>query len=106
MDSSSFVTQSSTLNSHGSQWNQKDNDWFVSNSQRTHSRHLQPSLINNGEEEADFEDEVVAQNSPELFTQRGEFHLHGAPFNVPELGVEDSEGTINSLKSYACFLDI
>ncbi|RMX38482.1 hypothetical protein pdam_00016775, partial [Pocillopora damicornis] len=91
MDSSSFVTQASTPNSFASQWNQKESEWFVSSSQRTQSRYLQPSLLYD-EEEADNAHEVVAQDSPELFTQHSDFHLRGAPFNASELDMEDSEG--------------
>lgn len=93
MDSSSFVTQASTPNSFASQGNQKESEWFVSSSQRTQSRYLQPSLLYD-EEEADNAHEVVAQDSPELFTQHSDFHLRGAPFNASELDMEDSEGTI------------
>lgn len=93
MDSSSFVTQASTPNSFARQWNQKESEWFVSSSQRTQSRYLQPSLLYD-EEEADNAHEVVVQDSPELFTQHSDFHLRGAPFNASELDMEDSEGTI------------
>ena len=93
VDLSSFDKRALPQSSYGSQWNQKDSDWFAGSSQLSHSRHLQPSLLYN-EEEADYEDEEIVQDSPELFTQHGDFQVHGPTFNRPDLGMDDSEGTI------------
>ena len=96
IDLPSFDKRALPQSSYGSQWNQKDSDWFAGSSQLSQSRHLQPSLLYN-EEEADYEDEEIVQDSPELFTQHGDLQLHGPPFNRPDLGMEDSEGTIAHL---------
>ncbi|KAL9959674.1 hypothetical protein ACROYT_G033017 [Oculina patagonica] len=78
---------SSFQSSFGSQMSQARGDWFLSGSQptQTHSRYLQPSVLTNEEElEVDYGDEEFIQDSPELFTQRSDFHLSGAPLTTSD----------------------
>ncbi|KAJ7379369.1 hypothetical protein OS493_016605 [Desmophyllum pertusum] len=87
---------------HNSQLNHKhSNDWFASGSQITHSGYLQPSQLTINEEETDYGDEEVVQDSPELFTQRSDFHLYGDPFETPDLEhAENSEEDEENHRSY------
>lgn len=96
-DLSSFNKRGSSFrSSYSSQLSQAHGDWFSSGSQptQTHARYLQPSLLTNEEElEADYGDDEFIQDSPELFTQRSDFHVHGAPLTTSGLEhMENSEG--------------
>lgn len=71
--------------SYGSQLSRANEDWLTSGSQLTGARFLQPSQVTNKDYEADFGDEEFIHDSPELFTQRDDFNLHGAPFTTSDL---------------------
>lgn len=79
--------------SYGSQLSRAHGDWLTSGSQLTGARFLQPSLVTNAEDGVYYGDEDLIQESPELFTQRDDFNLQGAPFTTSVLEhVGSSEG--------------
>ena len=73
------VSYSSQLGSQN-----RHNKWLTSGSQPTYSTYSQPSLFIDNDD--DYEDEVVIQDSPELFTQQ--------PDLQPD-HTENSQGRIN-----------
>lgn len=93
-DLSSFSKgRASFQSSYGSQLSRAHGDWLTNGFQLTQSRYLQPSQVANEEDEADYGDEEFIQDSPELFTQRNDFNLQGAPFTTSDLEhVGSSEG--------------
>lgn len=92
-DLSSFgKRRTSFQSSYGSQLSRAHGDWLTNGSQLTHSRYLQPSQVANEEDEADYGDEEFIQDSPELFTQRDDFNLQGAPFTTSDLEHVGSSG--------------
>lgn len=92
-DMSPFGKRGATFqSSYGSQLSRASGDWLTSGSQLTHSRYLQASQVVNEEDEADYGDEEFIQDSPELFTQRDDFNLQGAPFTTYDLERMGSSG--------------
>lgn len=85
-DMSSFSKRGASFqSSYGSQLSRAHGDWLTSGSQLTGAGFLQPSLVTNAEDEVYYGDEDLIQDSPELFTQRDDFNLQGAPFTTSEL---------------------
>ena len=79
-DMSSYSNRGASFqSSYGSQLSGTHGDWLTSSPQLTRSRYLQESQVANEEDEADFGEEEFIQDSPELFTQRGDFNLYGEP---------------------------
>jgi len=100
-DMSPFGKRGATFqSSYGSQLSRAPGDWLTSGSQLTHSRYLQASQVVNEEDEADYGDEEFIQDSPELFTQRDDFNLQGAPFTTYDLERMGSSGGL-TLNDYS-----
>ena len=96
-DISSFNKRGGTFqSSYGSQLNSVRGDWLTSGSQQTYSRYHQASQEANEEDEADYGEEEFIQDSPELFTQRNDFNLQGAPFTTSDL---ESMGSSDGMKT-------
>ena len=72
-------------------------DWLTSGSQQTYSRYYQASQVGNEEDEDDYGEEEFIQDSPELFTQRDDFNLQGAPFTTSDL---ESMGSSDGMKTH------
>ena len=97
MFSFSFNKRGGTFQgSYGSQSSSTHGDWLTSGSQLTDSRYFQAPQLANEEDEADYGEEEFIQDSPELFTQRDDFNLQGAPFTTSDL---DSMGSSEGMET-------